>query len=162
LHILHFLDNDRSNGSYNGIEINKPTYYTPDHSGLGYALNLRYTEQQYIRIPQLINLTLTSFTISTWIYLIEQIHTVNPIFSQCTTVQGTYSCLHCQIYSNNSLLFILADQKLFGSRSLLRNQWQHVAFVFENEKLTKSIYIDGIFNQNEHQMDFATVLPRYS
>jgi hypothetical protein len=83
LHILHFLDNDRSNGSYNGIEINKPTYYTPDHSGLGYALNLRYTEQQYIRIPQLINLTLTSFTISTWIYLIEQIHTVNPIFSQC-------------------------------------------------------------------------------
>jgi hypothetical protein len=76
-------NNDRSNGSYNGIEINKPTYITPDHSGLGYALSLRYTDRQYIRITELINLTLTSFIVLSWIYLIEQIQAPNPIFSQC-------------------------------------------------------------------------------
>jgi len=48
-------NNDRSNESYNGVEINKSIYFTPDYSGLGCALSLRYTDRQYIRIPELIN-----------------------------------------------------------------------------------------------------------
>ena len=106
--------NDRSNTSYNGIEVNKPNNYTPDHSGLGYALNVRSTNQQYIRIPQFINLYLTSFTVSAWIYISEQSTNANPIFSQCTSSPNTDACLHYEIYSNNSLLFTFIRSDLYG------------------------------------------------
>ena len=87
-----------------------------------------------------------SFTIDAWIYptgfpnLQEHI-----VFSLCPS-QGTYDCLYLSIHvdSGNYIPYLsFFGDDCPGSTSLTVNEWTHVAFVFEPNSLTQSIYVNG-------------------
>jgi hypothetical protein len=139
-------NDDLSNiSSLNGVEVNKPNYTIPDFSGqtTSAALSLLGTYKQYVDIRYNWSLALTSFTITAWIYPKIILDDMAPIFDNCYWSMPTDSCLICQINSDLTLEFIFGGKPVLSNRSITLSQWQHVSFVFDNQTLTSSIYLDG-------------------
>jgi hypothetical protein len=66
-----------------------------------------------------------------------------PIFANCYWPDPQLPWLICQISSNLNLEFIFGHTSVLSNVLITLYQWQHVAFVFDNQTLTSSIYLDG-------------------
>lgn len=137
---------DLSNTStYDGNGVNNPNYIIPDFSGQvsSAALSLRETNKQYVDIPYNGNFRSTSFTITAWIYPISITYYGAAIFTNCYWNIRDSSCLISEITSNSSLGFLIGNEYVYSNQSITLSQWQHVAFVFNNQTLISSIYLNG-------------------
>jgi hypothetical protein len=138
--------NDLSNtSSYDGVGVNNASYIIPDFSGQTpyAALALVSTSKQYVNIPYYWNFALTSFTITAWIYPTAVLNDRAPIFANWYWGDPQLPRLVCQISTNLTLEFIFGRNYILSNRSITLSQWQHVSFVFDNQSLTSSIYLDG-------------------
>ena len=93
-----------------------------------------------------ISMPLLSFTIDAWIFPTGFPNTVDhSIFGICPLLSN-YECLHLTIRksgSNYFLYFGLWGDDCPGVLRVTLNEWIHVAFVFESNSQTQSIYMNG-------------------
>ena len=140
----------------------------PDYSGQNAALLLNHYKQQYIDIPQHIDYTMKSLTISAWIRLSPKPGLqYGTILSQCGITNNTVNCLRCEVrkdygLDNMIIYFELNNNIVIGSSPIGILQWQHVAFVFDNKTMRQSIYLNGRLDNEINvtrlvsQIDFQT------
>lgn len=90
-----------------------------------------------------------SWTFEIWVYVKSL---KNPglygIIGQCPK-KDTRMCLHMNIH-DLKIHFGLYNDDLRGQISLNESRWYHVGFVFDCSALTKSIYLDGVFDSSNN------------
>jgi hypothetical protein len=100
------------------------------------------SEYQYIRLirsPIFFNRT---FTISVWLNPIVQASTIYGLMSQ---IYKTAPALTFSIIEQHAVMSVY-NTPLWSSTKLKNNQWQYVTFIFSQQDLSMTIYIDGIQN----------------
>ena len=118
-------------------------------TGSGQSLHLNSTMSEYIFMPSnsFPSLTNRSWTFELWLYLLTVPNVRNiGIIIQCES-QTTNLCLHIVIRQQKTYFGFYGDD-LSGSQTILKNQWYHLAFVFDHSTKTQSIYIDGFLDQS--------------
>ena len=119
-------------------------------TGYGSSLSLLSASSQYVTTsnPQL-TLYNQSWTFEAWIYLTSNMNaTQYGIIGQCKA-QSTDECLHL-IVRHQKLYFGFYYNDLPGDITLKTAKWYHVAFVFDCDNLTQSIYLDGVIDGSRH------------
>ena len=128
-----------------GIPKNSSTFSSNySITGYGSSLSLSRPQAQYLLIPNpQLKLNDQSWTFEAWIYLTSITgNTTYSIIGQCR--DGTnYLCLHLTLQSQKLYLGFFNDD-LSGNTTLTASKWYHVAFVFDCNNLTQSVYLDGV------------------
>jgi hypothetical protein len=91
-------------------------------------------------------LTGLSFTFDTWIYPTGFPNLKDQSIVGLCPLASNYECIYLTIRSNGGnyiLYFGFYGDNCPGNTFLSLNQWIHVAFVFETNSYTQSIYING-------------------
>ena len=133
---------------YNGISTNGIVQWlTPDYAGSGsFAF---FANQTFSFIPFILNLTATSFTISTWIMLpLSTVWNSSEIglFAHCE-ITTTDKCLHLTVRDGYLRLGFYADD-LLANTFLTNSIWYHAAFMYDRVTGTQSIYLNGQLDGN--------------
>ncbi|CAF3914490.1 unnamed protein product [Rotaria sp. Silwood1] len=109
------------------------------------ALVFNATDNQSLTSPSM-SLASTSFTIDAWIYPTDfpnsQDHSIIGLCPYLTFSE----CMYLTIRKNGSncyLYFGFYGDECPGNTYVSVNEWIHVAFVFETNSLTQSIYLNG-------------------
>ena len=96
-----------------------------------------------------------SWTLEAWVYPSTlRNDTDYAIIGQCQSF-GAHICLHLNIRMKKLHMGFYGDD-LVGITSLMVFKWYHIAFVFDNDNLTQSIYLDGVLDSN--RMAFSSYL----
>ncbi|CAF1020916.1 unnamed protein product [Rotaria sordida] len=92
-----------------------------------------------------ITLTSSSFTIDAWIYPTGFPNTQDHSIVGLCPSTTTYECLHLTIHENGGKYLYLGfyGDDCEGNTVISLNEWIHVAFLFEVNSLTQSIYLNG-------------------
>ena len=116
--------------------------YVPGWVGSAVAFNA--ANGQYLSTSNL-PVNLHDFTIDFWFYALN----VNagwdiPFMGQFTATSADL-CLFLSIFTTRLYFGFFADDSA-GNSILTPNTWYHVAFVFQNSTLQRSIYLNGILD----------------
>jgi hypothetical protein len=155
-------DLDDTYAVYNGISANGIIQWiSPGYSGYGMAAY--FANETYCIVPYWLNLTGSSFTISTWIQLLSNAPLNSSefgLFTHCES-ETIDKCLYMTV-RYGKLLSSLYMSNVSGNTLLTTNIWYHVAYVYDLTALTQSIYLNGqldgilsssdIFQSNASQM----------
>ena len=133
-------------GTFNTVPQNGSNFSSKSITGYGSSLSLSSSLAQCLLIlnPQL-NLYDQSWTFEAWIYPTNLSDTRDfAIVGQCKR-SSDHECLHLVIRSQKLYLGLYADDTL-GNTVLTTFRWYHVAFVFDCDTRTKSVYLDGVLD----------------
>ncbi|CAF3660028.1 unnamed protein product [Rotaria sp. Silwood1] len=98
-----------------------------------------------------ISLTTTSFTIDAWIYPTRFSNTKDHSIVGICPKDSIHECLYLTVRRNSfycNLYFGFFADDCQGNEIIQINEWIHVAFVFETNSLTQSIYLNGKLDAN--------------
>lgn len=134
--------------TFDGIPINGVEFSAFTITGYGTSLSLVSAVQQAVLIEKpFIDLSDGSWTFETWIYpFILDNNADYGIIGQCESL-STDRCLHLNIRNGKLYMGFFSDD-LSGVTSLAIPKWYHLAFVFDRNSLTQSIYVDGVLDGN--------------
>lgn len=133
------------NNTYIGFAQTTAELTNISYFGYGYSLQLNTSFNSPISISTpFFNLSYTSFTVETWIYLATTVGD-NAIFSQCECITCQDRCLSLIIRNGRLYMSFILDD-LIGTTTLSTNTWYHVAYVYEYSSGTQSIYLRGILD----------------
>ena len=132
--------------TFNTIPINSPNFSSTSITGYGSSLSLLTSFDQSLNIPNpQLKLNDQSWTFEAWIYLTNIVTgTQYAIIGQCRN-NAQYECLHLLVRSRKLYLGFYSDD-LSGRTNLTASKWYHVAFVFDCDNLTQSVYLDGVID----------------
>ncbi|CAF1466854.1 unnamed protein product [Rotaria sp. Silwood1] len=135
-----------SYGIYNGQPINSPTYASSTnlpYVGHGQALYFNSASNQSVLVStSYFNLSYTSFTIESWIYL-ASLTNDRGIFGQCQCSTCSNQCLFF-IIRNNRLYIDFTSNYLTGSTAISTGYWYHIAFVYSYDTRQQILYLNGV------------------
>ena len=126
---------------YPASGLSSPTYVT------GYAGSAIYIDatstQQLTTSPM--NLFNRSFTVELWFYLTRAATQDNAFFGQQSLSNVGDYCLFLMAYLGKLYMGFYGDDTS-GSTILKNNTWYHAAFVYDNDKRQRSIYLNGVLD----------------
>lgn len=126
-------------GAYHASSSFSPTFSTGYVSS---AIYLSAASSQRLTIPP-INLANRSFTIQLWFYLTGIPTQDNAFFGQQSVSNVGKQALFLMSARGRLYMGFFADDT-GGSTQLQSNLWYHVAFVYDNDKRQRSIYLNGV------------------
>lgn len=146
--VLYTFDNTPNDyfGNYNAVPINSPTYVSPGYNGRGYAIQLRRVSSQYLTIANYLNFYHRSLTVEAWVYPFT-IYTANPyddtvIYGQTYNIsRGLYMCMLLRNGKNYGTFY---SDDIMGSTMFQAYRWQHMAFTYDYNTMTQTVYVNGI------------------
>ncbi|UJR07308.1 hypothetical protein I4U23_011596 [Adineta vaga] len=136
--------------NFNGIGNNGPTYKSSTYNGIGTCLQLNQSLKQSLTIsnPPFLNLANASFTFEIWLYAdsfysSNNSYTDNYIIGQFEQNLTDHSFYF--IIRNHHAYFGFGNDDTIGNQILNKNQWYHLAFVYDYSTRTQMIYVNGSF-----------------
>jgi hypothetical protein len=125
-------------GVYPATGINSPTYAT---GYAGSAISLDASSYQLL-ITSAMNLSNISFTVELWFYLTKIATQDNAFFGQQSVPNVGEQCLVLMSRSGKLYMDFFNDYTM-SSTILQSNTWYHAAFVYDNSKRQRFIYLNG-------------------
>lgn len=132
---------DSSPANHDGIAENTTETYGWARGGLVFTP----AATSRVRIPY-IDLRSKSFTVQAWVR--PAIGTNLPVFTQCETATADH-CLSLGVSSNRASMSF-GDTALTGEQALANGRWHHLAWVYDADRQTQSIYVDGVLDLEEN------------
>ena len=146
--ILWTFDNTFADlsGSYSGAGHNSPTFNSAGINGYGSALAVNGSTSQCTYVSPYLNMFNKSFTWEFWVYPTVNTTIDRVIISQCNAPGSTGYCMTF-IIRNNVMWFAFWGDDVVGTTLITPNQWSHMAFVYDLDAATKTIYLNGVFER---------------
>ena len=129
-------------------------WYSPSTiTGHGASLLLNASQVQFLTMNEpFLDLSNCSWTFELWIYAQSLSNTSDyPLIGQCQS-KSIGLCLHL-IIRNQKVHFGFYHDDLSGLQSLVALRWYHLAFVFDCNIRSQSIYIDGLLDTSHQSSD---------
>ena len=132
--------------TFSGIAMGGANFSSTSITGYGSSLFLSASKSQYLNIPNpQLKLHSQSWTFEAWIYLTNSTNgTLYGIVGQCKN-NSNFTCLHLAI-RYQKLYLGFSHNDLLGNTTLTTSKYYHVAFVFDCDTLSQSLYLDGMID----------------
>ncbi|HET6506023.1 MAG TPA: LamG domain-containing protein [Baekduia sp.] len=146
--VVHDLSGHGNNGqlgSTPGVDANDPTWI----KGILFGSALRFSGNQFVRIPDSTSLEPTDLTISAWVRSGS-----SPGIAKQIVGKGASDCdassyaLYTGVDGGLTFYVATADHKFFrtssiAAASIWNNKWHHVAGTFDSSTGTAKLFVDG-------------------
>ncbi len=126
---------------YPASGLSSPTYVT---GYIGSAIYIDATSTQRLTTSPM-DLFNKSFTVELWFYLTRVATQDNAFFGQQSLPNVGDYCLFLMAYLGKLYMGFYGDDTS-GSTTLQSNTWYHAAFVYDNDKHQRSIYLNGVLD----------------
>ncbi|CAF3673511.1 unnamed protein product [Rotaria socialis] len=134
---------DQTN-AYNATATNSPSFTTTSYRNQ--ALSLNSASSQHLTAPY-VPLYMSSFTIEIWLYPTGYPNVLDHSIIGLCPVAAAQNCLFFAIRTNGSKHYFYfgfySSNDILGTINVKANVWVHVAFVFNQNTLIQSIYVNG-------------------